>query len=806
MWWMALVIQPLCTAAQADPPQYSSFAVGAIRVEGLQRLSEGAVLTHLPVNIGDRLNGARVGEAIRALYATGLFRDVELRRDGDTLWVVIAERPMIARFEIRGNKDIKTEDLQKNLRKVGLAYGKTFDRAVLEDVQQYLTDLYFSRGKYGVHVATKVAELRDNEVSLVIDIKEGKRAKIEQINLVGITRFKEKDVLRSFELKTPNWLSWYKQDDRYSRETLNGDLERLRSYYMDRGYANFQVESTQVAIAPDMEDMYITVNVTEGEAFKVSRIKLTGPMVVPEAQLRKLLVIKPGDTYSRKAVTRSQESMIYRLGTAGYAFAKVNPVLTADRGTKTASITFFIEPGERVYVRHINFNNVSHIRDETLRREMRQLEGGILSNAAVERSKMRLQRLLFVEKVDFEIKPVPGRGDLADVDFDIKEGLWGQAGGGLGYSQTQSFGVNVDAALNNVLGAGDRLFTQVNVNRYNKAFVLAHTDPYTTIDGVSRTLSLTYREGTRFVTAASNLSTEQLSAGSTWTYPITEYQTVQLGVSADEARLLTTRGFSSLESVDWVKSNGNPYFSRDFEPNVSYYYYGTRFNTYEGNAGWGFDSLNRALFPDRGLRASLTGRITVPGSDVNYYTLNSDFLQYVPLWRDSVLSLHGTVNYGSPLGSTTSLPPYLNYFAGGVDSVRGYRDSTLGPRDNIGNGNPYGGNLRIVGNVEVILPVPEKLRTSFRVSLFYDIGNVFQTGSSVEFKGVDKYTPVEYQFNSWSDLKRSTGVALQWLAPLGFFRLSFGIPLNARRGDLVNYGDSTERIQFSVGQAFNQTF
>jgi outer membrane protein insertion porin family len=802
---MALAIQPLCTAVHADAPQ-EYFAVGDIRVEGLQRLSAGTVLNYLPVNIGDHVDGQRLREAIRALYATGFFRDIELRRDGDTLLVVVAERPAIARFEIKGNKDIKTADLQKNLRRVGLAYGKTFDRAVLEDVEQFLTDLYFSRGKYGVRVDAKVTNLPGNQVGLVIDIHEGKRSKIEQINVVGITRFKEKDVLHSFELKMPNWLSWYRQDDRYSRETLTGDEERLRSYYMDRGYANFKIESTQVAIAPEMDDMYITVNVSEGDAFKVSQIKLAGTMVVPEAQLRKLLALKAGDTYSRKAVTKSQESMIYRLGAAGYAFSKINPVLTSDKEKQTVSITFFIEPGNRIYVRHINFNNVSHIEDQTLRREMRQLEGGVLSNTAVERSKERLQRLPYIEKVAFEIKPVPGSVDLADVDFDIKEGLWGQAGGGLGYSQTQSFGVNVDAALNNFLGTGDRVAVQANVNRYNKAFVLAHTDPYTTIDGVARTLSLTYREGTRFVTASSNLSTEQFSAGSSWAYPITEYQTVQAGVSADEARLLTTRGFSSLESIDWVKSNGNTYFSRDFEPTAQYYYYGTRFNTYEGTAGWGFDSLNRSLFPDRGLRGSLSGRITLPGSDVKYYTLNSDFLQYVPLWRDYVLSVHGAVNYGSPLGSTTSLPPYLNYFAGGVDSVRGYRDSTLGPRDNINSGNPYGGNLRIVGNVEVIFPVPEKVKSVFRVSWFYDIGNVFQTGNKVEFKGVDKYTPVEYQFTDWSDLKRSTGVALQWLAPLGFFRLSFGIPLNARRGDLVNYGDSTERVQFSVGQAFSQTF
>ena len=330
-----------------------------------------------------------------------------------------------ASLPIEGNKDIKTEDLTKSLRNVGLATGKTFDRSVLDEVKQYLTDQYFSRGKYAVRVDTKITDLPGNKVDIVVDIKEGKRAKIEQINIVGNTKFKEKDILQTFELKTPNWLSWYKQDDRYSRESLTGDLEKLRSYYMDRGYANFQIDSTQVAIAPEKDDMYITVNVNEGEVFKVSEIKLAGTMVVPEWQLRRLLLIKPGDTYSRKLVTSTQQLMSYRLGADGYAFAKIDPVPNADNEHKTVALTFFIEPGNRVYVRHINFNNTTAINDETLRREMRQLEGGWLSNAAIERSKQRLQRLPYVEKVEFETKPVPGTADLVDVNYNIKEGLPG---------------------------------------------------------------------------------------------------------------------------------------------------------------------------------------------------------------------------------------------------------------------------------------------------------------------------------------------------------------------------------------------
>jgi outer membrane protein insertion porin family len=801
VWWVALAIQPVCTGARADTP-LELFTVGDIRIEGLQRISEGTVFNYLPVSIGDHLDGQRVGEAMRALYGTGFFRDVELRRDGNTLLVVVIERPSIAKFEIKGNKDIKTEDLQKSLRNVGLANGKPFDRSVLDEVKQYLTDQYFSRGKYTVRVDTKITELPGNQVNVVVDIKEGKRAKIEQINLVGNTKFNEKDVLDTFELKTPNWMSWYKQDDRYSRESLTGDLEKLRSYYMDRGYANFQIESTQVAISPEKDDMYITVNVNEGDMFKVSEIKLAGTMVVPESQLRALLRIKPGDLYSRKAVTNSQELMSYRLGADGYAFAKIDPVPTPDNDKRTVALTFFIEPGNRVYVRHINFNNVNAINDETLRREMRQLEGGWLSNSAVERSKERLQRLPYVEKVEFETKPVPGSADLVDVDYNIKEGMPGQFGGGIGYSQSQGISLNGSIVHSNFMGTGDRVALEVNAGKYNKAYAFSHTDPYTSIDGVSRTTSLSYRESSQFVSASSQLSSEQISAAIRWAYPITEYQSLQVGVSANEVSLLTTQGYSSQQSVDWVRANGNTYSYRDFEPTAQYYYYGTRFNTYEVSAGWSIDTRNRALFADRGMHNAISGRIALPPSDVSYYALNYEFLQYLPLWRKYLLSLHTAVDYGSPLGSTTSLPPYLNYFAGGADSVRGYRDSSLGPRDNIGSGNPVGGNLRIVGNVELIFPMPDKWKNAARVSWFYDVGNVFQTGSTVQFKGADNYSPVQYHFERWSDLKRSTGIAVQWLAPLGLFRFSFGIPLNASPGNYVTYGDNTERFQFSIGQAF----
>jgi outer membrane protein insertion porin family len=806
---VALACQPVYTTAQAQAAQ-DIFTVGDIRIEGLQRISEGTVFNYLPVNIGDHLDEQRVGEAMRALYATGFFRDVELRRDGNTLLVVVVERPSIAKFELKGNKDIKTEDLQKSLRNVGLATGKTFDRSVLDEVKQYLTDQYFSRGKYAVRVDTKITDLPGNKVDIIVDIKEGKRARIEQINLVGNTKFKEKDVLGSFELKTPNWLSWYKQDDRYSRESLTGDLEKLRSYYMDRGYANFQIDSTEVTIAPEKDDMYITININEGDVYKVSDVKLAGTMVVPEGQLRRLLLIKPGDTYSRKLVTSSQELMNYRLGADGYSFAKIDPVPTPDNEKKTVAITFFIEPGNRVYVRHINFNNTTSINDETLRREMRQLEGGWLSNSAVERSKERLQRLPYIEKVEFENKPVPGSADLVDVDFNIKEGLPGQFGGGIGYSEAQKFSINANFVHSNFMGTGDRVALEINAGKYSKTYTAAHTDPYTTVDGVSRTTSFTYRDITQFVAASSAFSTKQLTLAEQFAYPITEYQFLSLGVAANKSTLVVSEGYSAQQSIDWVKANGNT-FQRDLTDTNGdgvlnsldnpYVVYGTDFYTYELTGGWSFEGRNRALFATRGTKVTLSARYALPLSDVRYYQTNFDFITYIPLYGKWLASIQGSVDYGAAVGKTTSLPPYLNYFAGGPDSVRGYRESRLGPKDNIGAGNPYGGNFRVINRYELIFPVPDKWKSAARVSWFYDIGNVFQTGTAVKFLGVDDITPVTYHF-SYANLKQSTGIAVQWLAPLGLFRFSYGIPLNAFPGNTVQFADETERFQFSIGQAF----
>jgi outer membrane protein insertion porin family len=783
--------------AQGDP---GAFTVGDIRIEGLQRISEGTVYNYLPVNIGDRMDPRRIEESLRALYATGFFRDVELRRDGGTLVVAVLERPSIESFTIEGNKDIKTEDLEKSLRNVGLARGKTFNQSTLDEVERFLTDQYYSRGKYGVRVDTRVDEMPDNRVRIAIDIAEGKRSRIRQINIVGNEVFDDAELSEQLKLRTPNWLSWYRQDDRYSREELSGDLEKLRSYYLDRGYASFDVESTQVAIAPDREDMFITMNVREGEVYRISEVKIAGNLPVPEQDLRGLVQVHRGDVFSRRMLTTTTELMALRLGQDGYAFAKIDPVAEENEQTKEIAITFLVDPGNRAYVRHINFTGSTGINDDVLRREMRQMEGGYLSNSAVERSKLRLQRLPFIEQVEVETTPVPGSPDLVDVDFKVKEGLPGQFSGGIGYSESQSVLLNGSFVHSNFMGTGNRVAAEVNGGQYSKVFSLSHTDPYTTVDGVSRTLSATFRRLSQFTSASSDFETDTGTLAADYGWPISEFQSLRMGLAIQRSDLLTDPNGSAQEAVEWVQNNGNTYTqdARFGVPPVSYLYYGTRFDTYSLSFGWGFDSRNRSIFADRGARHRLNLSYTLPGSDVEFYTLNYDYLQFVPISRWFTLLFNADLAYGFDLGDTTSIPPYRRFFAGGPESVRGFRESRLGPKDSFGN--PYGGNLKVAGQLELLLPMPEKWRNSARFSVFLDAGNVFST-DSVTYVGRDRVTPVDYDF-SIDEIRYSTGVAVQWLAPLGVFRFSYAVPLNAKKSDGIEYGDETEGFQFSIGQAF----
>jgi len=792
----ALLAVPMVLAQSES----AEFTVGDIRIEGLQRITEGTVYNYLPVNIGDRLDERRVDEALRALYATGFFRDVEIRRDGGTLIVAVLERPSIESFTITGNKDIKTEDLEKSLRNVGLARGKTFNQSTLDEVERFLTDQYFSRGKYGVQVDTKVQEVAGNRVKIAVDIVEGKRSKIRQINVVGNQAFSDDDLLEDFKLNTPNWLSWYRQDDRYSREELSGDIEKLRSYYLDRGYANMDVESTQVAISPDKDDIFITLNVKEGEVYRISDVKIAGNLVVPEEQLKGLVSVHRGDVFSRKMVTATTELMQLRLGQDGYAFAKIDPVPKENPETKEIELTFLVDPGNRAYVRTIGFTGSTGINDDVLRREVRQMEGGYLSNAAVDRSKIRLQRLPFIEKVEVETNPVPGTPDLVDVTYDIKEGLPGQFSGGIGYSESQSILLNGSFVHSNFMGTGNRVAAEINAGQYSKVFSLSHTDPYTTIDGVSRTVSATWRRISQFTSSSSDFETETGTLGLDYGWPISEFQSLRMGLAAQRSDLFTDPNRSAQESLTWVQNNGNPYTEQQLVgvPPVAITYYGTKFNTFEYSVGWSFDSRNRALFADRGGRHRVTASYALPGSDVEFFSLNYDYLQFLSLGKWLTLMINSEAGYGQALGDTTSMPPYRQFFAGGPETVRGYRESRLGPKDSFGN--PYGGNIKFTNQVELLLPMPAKWRNSARFSLFFDAGNVF-SDDNVNFVGKDGVTPVEYEF-AFDKLRMSTGVAVQWLAPLGVFRFSYALPLNEFKGNDIEYADETEGFQFSIGQAF----
>jgi outer membrane protein insertion porin family len=803
---IALAAAPPVLLAQAAISE--DFTVSNIRIQGLQRISEGTVYNYLPVNIGDHLNAQRVREAMRALYATGFFRDVELRRDGNVLIVAVAERPSLESVDIKGNKDIKTEDLQKSLRNVGLSAGKTFDRSTLDEVTQYLTDQYYSRGKYAVKIDKKVENLPDNRVRVNIDIKEGSRAKIRQINIVGNTVFKDKAILETLALQTPNWQSWYKQSDRYARETLQGDLEKISTFYQDRGYANFHIDSVQVAIAPDKSDIFITANVTEGAVYKLGEIKLAGNLIAPESELRRLLFIAPGQVYSQKYISASQEAIKNRLGAEGFYFAKVEPVPQMDEAKKIVNMTLFVDPGSRVYVRHINFSGTTRSDDESLRRELRQLEGAWLSNVSLERSKQRLQRLAFVESVEMTTDQVPGSPDLVDVNFAVKERPSATIGGGIGYSAAQKLVLNANLSDSNFFGGGDFVALNVDSGAYNKIYSFSQTDPYRSVDGLSCTISLSYRDSTQFVSESSAFSSKNIALGLTYGYPITEYQGISAGVSLQRNDLLTFAASSAQQAVQWVQRNGHPYTSESvstfIEPDgttitSSTALAGTRFTTVELTAGWQYDSRNRALFADRGYRSALSFTYVPPGASVRYFLSSYQFSGYLPIWRKFILSEVVQLAYGKGIGGTTGLPPYKRFYAGGPDTIRGYTEDTLGPVDT--NGNPYGGNMLVVSRTELLLPVPDKWQTSARVSIFYDKGNVF-SNDGTKFVGEDLQTPINYNF-SYHELRDSTGLSVQWLAPsLGIFRFSYGIALNSQRSNGVTFPDSTEGFQFSVGQSF----
>lgn len=763
-------------APQAMAANIDNFTVKKIQVEGLERISEGTVYNYLPISVGDTIDRARLQAALKALYKTGFFKDITFRRDGDTLLVVVQERPSIAHFTIAGNREIKTEDLEKVLKNIGLADGRILDRSVLDQMQQELTDQYFSRGKYGVKINTDVKDVGHNRVDVTITISEGVAARIKSINIVGNKAFDDDSLLDLFKQKVTHFTSSFVDDDKYQREKLVGDLETLRSFYMDRGYADFGIESTQIAISPDHKSIYVTINIHEGDVYKIKAVKLAGSLIVPANELKRYIVIKPGDTFSMKRATDSADFISKRLGADGYAFAHVNPIPDLDHDTKEAKLTFFVDPGSRVYVRRINFRGAPSTDDIVFRREMRQLEGTWLSNVDLERSRIRIQRLPFVEDVKVNTDKVPGSPDLVDLDFDVKERRSIVLQAGVGYGSAQGLLLNGQYTDANFLGQGKRMSFNLNSSVFSKQYNVSYTNPYYTLTGVSRTISANYQKQSSYLKNSSPFSTDSYALTMNFGYPTSEYDSVFSGGTVRHTELVATPNYSSNELLHFVEdsANGSTFTLANGQK-------GVRFNTYELTAGWAHDTRNRVIFADRGTRRGVSLNIAVPGSDVKYYTLNLSQQSYLPLGDHFTYGFNGQVAFARPYGRSSTVPPYQHFYAGGPDSVRGYKASYLGPLDS--NGLPFGGTLQTYMQNELILPnffSDSKISKSARFSLFYDVGNVFAEPGD---------------FN-WGQLRSSVGVAATWLTPLGAMRFSWAHPINAKPGD------QTESFQFALGSYF----
>jgi outer membrane protein insertion porin family len=760
-------------AAAAD----ETFVVQNIQVQGLERISTGTFYTYLPISIGDRVGPARIAAAIKALYKTGFFKSIQMRRDGNTLIVVVGERPSIEYFSLTGNKAISSDNLNKTLSSVGLAQGRIFNRSVLKDVKQELTETYFSHGNYNVRIDTKVTPKPHNKVDVSIKISEGVTATIKSIDIVGNKTFSDEELLNVFKLHASHFLSFLESDDKYEREKLSGDLESLRSYYLDRGYADFHIESVQVAISPDYKSIYITIDVNEGTVYKVRNVKLAGVFVVPESELRQLVLVSPGTTFSMARATATSTLMGNLLGNHGYAFAKIDPIPTLDKKTHQVDLTFFVTPGDRIYVRRINFVGMPDTDDVVFRREMRQMEGTWLSNVNLKRSKIRLQRLRFVKDVKESTDPVAGVPDMVDLNYTLEAQQAGMLQAAVGYSPQAGILLNGEIQHSNFLGAGDTIDLSLNTSQIAKSYSLSFTDPYATVNGVSRSVSLSYQKSTALIIDTSPLDTTTYGGSLSYGIPISEFDSIAYGASASHTELLASLG----SSQQFIEFASDPRNGTIFKTPVGN---GIRYRQLDLLTGWTHDTRNRVLFASRGDKQHIGLDITTPPSDVHYYRLSFDTLDFVPLGAGFVYQLNGAVALNKTFGSTHTVPPTQHYFAGGPDSVRGFKAGFLGPTDPV-TGFPVGGNFQVYAQNEIIIPSlfglgGEQAQKSSRFSVFFDIGNVFAESRDFNFGA----------------LYRSVGVAGEFLTPLGIMRVSIAKPLTSVPGRL------RETFQFEIGRYF----
>ncbi|NLG60209.1 MAG: outer membrane protein assembly factor BamA [Gammaproteobacteria bacterium] len=813
--------QEMPAAAAPQAPASSAFTVSDIRVDGLQRIGAGTVFTYLPIERGDRVDQTRVGEAIRALYRTGFFEDVAIGRQGDILVVSVTERPAINTLTLTGNKDIKTEDLMQGLREIGLAEGDTFDRLALDRVTQELTRQYNNRGKYNVQITPTVSNLDRNRVNVTITIDEGSAAKIRHINIVGNELYDEDQLRENWESDTTNWLSWYRRDDQYSREKLDGDREKLHNFYLDRGHLDFSEDSIQVAISPDRQDMYITAGISEGEVYTLSGVEITGDTVLPVEEIEQRLFIREGQTFSRALLELSTDAIIATLSNIGYAFAQVNPVPEVNREDRTVKINMQVVPGPRVNVRRIVFRGNTRTADEVLRREMRQFEGSWYSQAALDRSRVRLQRLGFFESgsVSVETEPVPGTPDQVDVIVNVAETASGSFVFGLGYSQLAGVTTSIQLSQNNFLGRGNRVSIEASRNLYLQRYAFSYVNPYFTDEGLSMGYNLWWREFDNSEFNTAQYSSTSAAGQFFFGVPITEHDSFSVLFGLDRNEIHAWRGATPDSIVDYIDAFGS-----------------RTFHAWRTELGWARDTRNDYLQPTRGTFQRIAAEVTMPGSTAEYYKLNYEFSKYWPLHRTLVLNTRAEVGYGDSYGSdvvrdvcyippppptddnpfplpppptdpctpdaadyvrtlrASGLPFYENFYAGGPRSVRGFRDNTLGPREAVGGSNylqPLGGSLKTVGSLEMYFPTLLDSPAA-RVSAFVDFGTVFADADAFDTK----------------DFRASAGIALMWRAPVGPISISYAYPIRKKddvfggSGDLIRRGDEVERLQFTFGGAF----
>lgn len=707
-----LLLIPLLGAVHA---RAQGFIVSDIRVEGLQRISAGSVFASIPIAVGDVINQGLIQSSARALFATGNFDDIQIGRDGNVLVIIVAERPSISEITIEGNEAIETEALMDGLKGAGLSEGKVFQRSTLEGMQMELQRQYVQQGRYDAAIETEVIPEPRNRVAVSIDVNEGNVANIKHINIVGNKVFNDEDLEDLFELKSTHWLSFIMGDDKYSRERLSGDLETLTSWYMDRGYLQFRIDSTQVSVSPEKDAVYITANISEGDVYTVSDVDLSGDLVLPVEDLRRFLIVREGQTYSQALVTNTEEYLTQRLGNEGYNFAKVTGIPEVDEEENSVAMKFFVDPGKRTYVRRISFHGNTKTVDEVLRREMRQMEGAPASSQAIEASRVRLERLGFFKQAAVETPEVPGHDDLIDVEFDVEEQSSGSIGASFGYAQGTGLILGLNLQQDNFLGSGKRVGIGANSSKYQDFYNFSYTNPYFTEDGVSRGFSIFYRATDLDEINVARYSTDTVGGTVNFGYPISETQRIGISLGAsnteitvgryavqeikasprlvsgvedwyESTRIPGTDQYSDIEEIHRLIGNDDPannlppsFLSPPKQPGFIDLN-GDEYLNWTITGSWIQSTLNRGRFATRGASQSVSLEVSAPASDLEFYKLTYRGEYYYPIANRWTLKFRGELGYGDGYGDTTELPFYEHFFAGGFGSVRGYESNTLGPQ------------------------------------------------------------------------------------------------------------------------------